>query len=84
MVRKGLKNGVLGTLRCRQIRRRGLNRKIVMINRFLVPNYSPVQIFSEKYDKMILGTLWVFFCTNIYNAEILTLEKVGRGIGSKL
>ena len=35
--------------------------KIVMIDRFLVPNYPPVQIFSEKYDKMSQGTLWVFF-----------------------
>ena len=60
VVKKRLKNGVLGTLRCRQIGRRGLNRKTVMIDRFLVPNYPPVQIFSEKYDKMSQGTLWVF------------------------
>ena len=61
VVKKGLKNGVLGTLRCRQIGRRGLNRKTVMIDRFHVSNYPPVQIFSEKYDKMSQGALWFFF-----------------------
>ena len=60
MHEKRPKNGVLGTLRCRQIGRRGLNRKSVMIDRFHVPNYPPVQIFSEKYDKMSEGALWVF------------------------
>ena len=61
MVKKGLKNGVLGTLRCRQIGRRGLNRKTVMIDRFLVPDYPPVQIFSEKFDKMSARAIWLFF-----------------------
>ena len=82
VVKKGLKNGVLGTLRCRQIGRRGLNRKTVMIDRFLVPNYPPVQIFSEKYDKMSQGTLWVF-CTNINNkvrycSELDLINPKGR------
>ena len=52
MVKERPENGVFGTFRCRQIGRRGLNRKTVMIDRFHVSNYPPVQIFSEKYDKM--------------------------------
>ena len=60
-VKERPENGVFGTFRCRQIGRRGLNRKTVMIDRFHVSNYPPVQIFSEKYDKMSQGTLWVFF-----------------------
>ena len=51
-VKERPENGVFGTFRCRQIGRRGLNRKTVMIDRFHVSNYPPVQIFSEKYDKM--------------------------------
>ena len=60
------KNSVLGTLRYRQIGRRGLNRKTVMIDRFLVSNYPSVQIFSGKYDKMSQGTLWVFFVPTFF------------------
>ena len=65
VVKKGLKNGVLGTLRCRQIGRRGLNRKTVMIDRFLVPDYPPVQIFSEIKRKS-RNAQSGFFCTIIY------------------
>ena len=61
MVKERPENGVFGTFRCRQIGRRGLNRKTVMIDRSHVPNYPPVQIFSEKYDKLSEGALWDFF-----------------------
>ena len=45
MVKKVPKNGVLGTLRCRQIGRRELNRKTVMIDRLLVLNYPLYKYF---------------------------------------
>ena len=51
MNEKRPKNGVLGTLRCRQIGRRGLNRKTVMIDRFHVSNYPPVQILAKNMTK---------------------------------
>ena len=61
VVKKVPKMAIFRTLRCRQLGRRGLNRKTKSTSRFFGPNYPPVQNFSEKNDKKFLGTLSVFF-----------------------
>ena len=58
--KKCLKTAIFCTFRCRQIGRRGLNRKTDATNRFFGPNYPPVQIFSKRFDKMSSSALWVF------------------------
>ena len=52
-----------------------------MVDRFHVPNYPPVQIFSEKYDKMSQGTLWVFLVPLNYVRRV-GLESAGLGVAS--
>ena len=61
VVKKVPKKAIFRTLRCRQLGRRGLNRKTKSTSRFFGPNYPPVQNFSEKNDKKFLGTISVFF-----------------------
>ena len=59
--KKCQKKAIFRTLSCRQLGRRGLNRKTKSTSRFFGPNYPPVQNFSEKNDKKFLGTISVFF-----------------------
>ena len=71
VVKKVPKKAIFRTLRCRQLGRRGLNRKTKSTSRFFGPNYPPVQNFSEKNDKKFLGTISVFFAP---------LKELGFGI----
>ena len=73
VVKKVPKKAIFRTLRCRQLGRRGLNRKTKSTNRFFGPNYPPVQNFSEKNDKKFLGTLSVF----LYHYLSIFCSKIG-------
>ena len=80
-VPKKPKNGIFGTLRCRE-----LNQKTVITNRFFGPDYPSVHNLSKKYDKISQRALSVFFVpifalsyVNI-NISLFGLRRVTFGL----